>query len=141
MSGNSKNHDHNAATLYGRNATATWLLFACVRSDKTISGSLPNVRIAAYADKAGGGAVSGVPTSTSATTLTSYGNVVEVSAIIYSGQRNGVDLVWGGEAFYGHFGLDLTGPNGGIVRIDDVVIEDITSVFLRNIMSVVDVRD
>ena len=108
---------------------------------KAISGSLPNVRIAGYAGKAGGGAVSGVPTSASATTLTSYGNVVEVSAIIGAGQRNGVDLVWGGEALYGHFGLDLTGPNGGIVRIDDIVIEDITSVFLRDIMSVVDVRD
>jgi hypothetical protein len=110
-------------------------------SIKVIAGSLPNVRIAGYAGKAGGGAVSGVTTTASATTLTSYGNVVEVSAIIGAGQRNGVDLVWGREALYGHFGLDLTGPNGGIVRIDDIVVEDITSVFLRDIMSVVDVRD
>jgi hypothetical protein len=108
---------------------------------KVIAGSLPNVRIAGYAGKAGGGAVSGVTTTASATTLTSYGNVVDVSAIIGAGQRNGVDLVWGREALYGHFGLDLTGPNGGIVRIDDIVVEDITSVFLRDIMSVVDVRD
>ena len=93
------------------------------------------------AGKAGGGAVSGVTTTASATTLTSYGNVVDVSAIIGAGQRNGVDLVWGREALYGHFGLDLTGPNGGIVRIDDIVVEDITSVFLCDIMSVVDVRD
>ena len=49
---------------------------------KVIAGSLPNVRIAGYAGKAGGGAVSGVTTTASATTLTSYGNVVDVSAII-----------------------------------------------------------
>lgn len=108
---------------------------------KAISGSLPNVRIAGYAGQAGGGAVSGVVTTGPTTTITSYGSVVEVSAIIGAGKRNGVDLVWGGEAIFGHFGLDLTGPNGGIVRIDDIVIEDITSVFLRDIMSVVDVRD
>jgi len=108
---------------------------------KVIAGSLPNVRIAGYAGKAGGGAVSGVTTTASATTLTSYGNVVDVSAIIGAGQHNGVDLVWGREALYGHFGLDLTGPNGGIVRIDGIIVEDITSVFLRDIMSVVDVRD
>jgi hypothetical protein len=41
----------------------------------------------------------------------------------------------------GHFGLDLTGPNGGVVRIDDIVIEDITSAFLRDIVDAVDVRD
>lgn len=102
---------------------------------KVIAGSLPNVRIAGYAGKAGGGEVSDV------TTLTSYGNVVEVSAIIGAGQRNGVHLVWGREALYSHFGLDLTGPNGGIVRIDDIVVEEITSVFIRDIMSVFDVRD
>jgi hypothetical protein len=108
---------------------------------KAISGSLPNVSIAGYAGQAGGGPVSGVSTVAAATTLTSYGSVVEVSAIIGAGQRNGVDLVWGGDAIFGHFGLDLTGPNGGIVRIEDIVVEDITSVFLRDIMAVVDVRD
>ncbi len=108
---------------------------------KAISGSLPNVRIAGFAGGAGGSAVSGVTTTASATTLTHYGEVVEVSAIVGAGQRNGVDLVWGNAALYGHFGLDLTGPNGGVVRIDDIEIEDITSVFHRDIMSVVDVRD
>jgi hypothetical protein len=62
---------------------------------KAISGSLPNVSIAGYAGQAGGGPVSGVSTVAAATTLTSYGSVVEVSAIIGAGQRNGVDLVWG----------------------------------------------
>jgi hypothetical protein len=50
-------------------------------------------------------------------------------------------MVWGRSALYGHFGLDLTGSNGGVVRIDDIEITDITSVFLRDMMAMVDVRD
>jgi hypothetical protein len=108
---------------------------------KAISGSLPSVRVAAYAARGNGEPVSGVDTVGGSVTLTSYGSVVEVSAIVGAGNRNGVDLVWGPSAVYGHFGLDLTGPNGGIVRIDDIVIEDITSVFLRDLLPYVDVRD
>lgn len=108
---------------------------------KAISGSLPAVRIAAYAARGNGQPVSGVTTVGGSVTLTTYGSVVEVSAIIGTGNRNGVDMVWGPDAVYGHFGLDLTGPNGGIVRIDDIVIEDITSVFLRDMIPYVDVRD
>lgn len=108
---------------------------------KAISGSLPSVRIAGYAARMDGTPVSGVETAGESVGLTSYGEVTEVSAIIGAGNRSGVDLVWGAEAAYGHFGLDLTGPNGGIVRIDDIIIEDITSVFLRDILAVVDVRD
>ncbi|WP_299589761.1 glycosyl hydrolase family 28-related protein [uncultured Tateyamaria sp.] len=108
---------------------------------KAISGSLPSVRVAGYAAKANGSAVSGVVTAGASTTLTSYGDVFEVSAIVGAGNRGGVDLVWGTEAVYGHFGIDLTGPNGGVVRIDDIEIEDVTSVFLRDLVSLVDVRD
>lgn len=108
---------------------------------KAISGSLPSVRIAGYPARGDGSAVSGVTTSASSQALTSYGSVVEVSAIVGAGNRGGVDMVWGPEPVYGHFGIDLTGPNGGIVRIDDIVIEDITSVFLRDLISTVDVRD
>ncbi|MGA9410717.1 MAG: glycosyl hydrolase family 28-related protein [Roseobacter sp.] len=108
---------------------------------KAISGNLPSVRIAAFAGGAGGVAVPDVVTTGPAVALGSYGEVVEVSAIIGAGARGGVDMVWGGAALYGHFGLDLTGPTGGIVRVDDLVIEDITSVFLRDMLALVDVRD
>ncbi|SEO04048.1 Right handed beta helix region [Salinihabitans flavidus] len=50
-------------------------------------------------------------------------------------------MVWGTEPIYGHFGIDLTGPNGGVVRIDDIEIEDVTAVFHRDLLSRVDVRD
>lgn len=107
---------------------------------KAVAGNMPSVRIAAYAGRANGSAVS-VPLTGPAVALTSYGEVVTVSAIIGSGNRQGVDLVWGVEPVYGHFGLDLTGANGGVVRIDDIVIEDVTEVFHRKMIDVVDVRD
>ncbi|MEJ6397518.1 glycosyl hydrolase family 28-related protein [Yoonia sp. 208BN28-4] len=107
---------------------------------KAVAGAFPTVRIAAYAGAAGGGAAGGVTTTGPATQLTAYGDIVEVSAIVGTGARTGVDMVWLDPAF-GHFGIDLTGPSGGVVRLDDLIIEDITSAFQRDIMSVVDVRD
>lgn len=107
---------------------------------KAIAGSLPAVRIAGFAANAQGNAVGGVTTTGPATQLTTYGEVIEVTAIIGTGQRVGVDMVWSNVA-YGHLGLDLTGPSGGVVRIDDIVIEDVTSVFVRKMMAQVDVRD
>ncbi|MFT5616600.1 MAG: hypothetical protein ACI8Q6_003905, partial [Granulosicoccus sp.] len=85
---------------------------------KAVSGNLPNVRIAGWAGKAGGNHVSGVIEVGPTTTIASYGDVVEISAIVGAGLRGGVDMVWGGDALYGHFGLDLTGATGGVVRID-----------------------
>ena len=107
---------------------------------KAVAGPFPTIRIAAYPGAAGGGEVTGLPTTGPATTLTTIGEIVEISAIVGVGDRNGVDMVWPNAAF-GYFGIDLTGDNGGLVRVDDLIIEDITSAFLRDIMSVVDVRD
>lgn len=108
---------------------------------KAIAGNLPNVQIAAWAGDANGDNVASVVQVGPAKPLTSYGEVVEVSAIVGAGNRSGVDMVWGPQPVYGHFGIDLTGPTGGIVRVDDIEIEDITSVFLRTMMNWVDVRD
>ena len=108
---------------------------------KAISGSRPNVRIAAWAGRAGGAHLSGVTEVGPQVSLPSYGDVVEVTAIVGVGDRNGVDMPWGPQALYGHFGIDLTGPNGGIVRVDDIEITDATEYFLRNMMDWVDVRD
>jgi len=107
---------------------------------KAISGNLPAVRIAGYA-MSPSGHVSGLTEVGASTTLTSYGTVIEISAIVGSGTRGGVDMPWGTTPTYGHFGLDLTGLTGGVVRIDDIVIEDVTEAFLRDMMDWVDVRD
>lgn len=108
---------------------------------KATSGNLPSVKIAAWAGSSSSVEVSGLVTEGESVILTSYGEVVEVSAIVGVGDRGGVDMVWGTEPVLGHFGLDLTGGNGGVVRIDDIVIEDVTEVYVRDILAVVDVRD
>lgn len=108
---------------------------------KAMSGPLPSVRIAGWAGGSGGTHVSGVNETGNSVSLTAYGEIIEVSAIVGAGQRTGVDMVWGRAPLYGHFGLDLTGPNGGVVRVDDIIVEDITSAFHRDMMNIVDVRD
>ena len=108
---------------------------------KAISGNLPSVRIAGYPARGNGSRVAGLQEFSFFTTLENYGEVVEISAIVGTGARGGVDLPWGTEPVYGHFGIDLVGPNGGIIRVDDIEIEDVTSVFLRDMVSLVDVLD
>ena len=108
---------------------------------KAISGNLPSVRIAAWPGGAGASHVPGLVETGPATALTAYGEVVEVQAILGTGNRTGVDLQWTPEVLYAHVGLDLTGATGGVVRIDDIVVEDITSAFHRAMMDWVDVRD
>lgn len=108
---------------------------------KAVSGNLPSVRIAAWAGDVAGVNVAGVVQVGPTVTLTSYGEVVTVSAIISPAARTGVDLPWTTEVIYAHVGLDLTGANGGVVRIDDIVVEDVTNIFIRKLMDWVDVRD
>ncbi|WP_171169098.1 glycosyl hydrolase family 28-related protein [Ruegeria sp. HKCCA0370] len=108
---------------------------------KAISGPLPSVRIAAWAGGAGDTHVAGVVEQGPATQLSGYGSVHEVTAIVGTGKRPGVDMPWGLAALYGHFGLDIEGANGALVRVDDLEITDVTGVFLREMISVVDVRD
>ncbi len=108
---------------------------------KAVSGTFASVRIAGFAADAGGNNLAALPQVGPSTALDTYGKVVEVSAIVGSGNRSGVDMVWGTDAAYGHFGLDLIGSSGGVVRIEDIIIEDITEAFLREMMDQVDVRD
>ena len=108
---------------------------------KAVSGNLPAVRIAGYPALSNGSRASGLVEFGPAMQLTTYGKVEEITAIVGTGNRAGVDMVWGMEPQYGHFGIDLAGQTGGVVRIDDLVIEDVTSIFLRDMLAQVDVRD
>lgn len=108
---------------------------------KALSGTLPSVRVAGWAGRANNTHVPGVDETGPSVPLTSYGEVVTVSAIIGLGSRSGVDMAWGEEAAFGHVGLDLTGGNNGTVRIESIKVEDITHVFHRKLMDWVDVKD
>ena len=108
---------------------------------KALAGALPTVRVAGWAGNAAGNNVGSVPQTGPETTLATYGTVRELSAIVGSGLRTGVDMPWGTVPVFGHFGLDLTGPNGGTVRIDDFRIEDVSEYWLEAKQGLVDVRD
>ncbi len=107
---------------------------------KALSGPLPGVRIAGWAGRETGAHLGGVDETGLVTELAAYGEVVEVSAIIGPGLQDGVDLVWPGAGF-GYFGIDFTGASGGVVRVDDIVIEEVTHLFAADLAGVVDVRD
>lgn len=108
---------------------------------KVVTGAFPTVRIAGWAGRANGSHLTGVTEIGPEVVLSHYGRVVEVSAVVGSGARAGVDMVWGAEADHGYFGIDLTGPTGGVVRLDDLEVEDVSGLFLRDLANVVDVRD
>ena len=108
---------------------------------KAVSGNLPAVRIAGWAGASGGSHVSGLTEIASSTTLDSYGEIVTVSSIVGAGARKGVELIWGTTPVFGHFGIDLTGANGGLIRVDDIQIEDVTADYVRDLISIVDVKD
>lgn len=108
---------------------------------KAVSGPFPTLRIAAFAAQGDGSAVTGIPVLGPETTLSSHGEVVEIRAIIGTGNRPGVDMVWGMAPAYAHVGLDITGPTGAVVRIDDLVVEDATEVFRHDLIARIDVRD
>ncbi|AUM73871.1 glycosyl hydrolase family 28-related protein [Paracoccus jeotgali] len=108
---------------------------------KAIAGARPSVRVAGWAGDGARNHVGGLVEAGAPVTLPGFGQVVEVSAIVGTGNRSGVDMIWGAKPIYGHFGIDLTGSNGGVVRIESIRIEDVTGAFLRQMMDIVDVRD
>jgi hypothetical protein len=108
---------------------------------KAISGPMPAIQIAGWAGDVAGSHIGGVVEVGPSIQLTTYGEVVEVSAIVGTGIRTGVDMIWGRDATFGHFGIDLTGIVGGIVRIEDIIIEDVSAVFYGKMLDIVDVKD
>ena len=107
---------------------------------RAVSGPLPTVRIAGWPGRAGMGAAAEHVTKGPATAIEALNEVVTVKAIVGTSHRTGVDLIWK-DAIYGHFGLDLTGPNGATVVIDNLVIEDVSGAFQGDLFAAIDVRD
>lgn len=108
---------------------------------KAVSGPFPSVRVAAWAGNSGGNHVNGLVEQGPALALDTYGRVETIRAIVGSGLRTGVDMVWGSQAVYGHMGIDIEGDNGAVVRVESVEVRDVTSYFHRKLMDWVDVID
>ncbi|MEJ6709869.1 MAG: hypothetical protein QNK92_13925 [Amylibacter sp.] len=79
-----------------------WQIWARI---KAVAGPLPSVLIAAWAGDANGGHVTGLDEAGSSTALVNYGEVIEVLAIVGSGSRGGVDMIWGRNRFSGILAL------------------------------------
>lgn len=108
---------------------------------KVVAGTIPALRIGAFAGDGTRNRITTVTDTGASVTPSGYNRVVTVSAIVGTGSRSGVTMAWGRQAVYGHFGLDLTGANGGTLRIESIRIEDCTADFLRKMLDWVDVRD
>lgn len=107
----------------------------------SVTGSLPFVRIAGFAGAANGNEVTSVDGTGVLQQLDRFNDVIEIKVIIGTGSRTGVDLVWGTSPVYGHFGIDIVGDTGSVVRVESIEIEDQTAVFHRKLMDWVDVLD
>lgn len=92
---------------------------------KALRGPAPSVRIAAWPGGAGGAALPDLPAAGPVTALAPHGAVTEVRAVIGRTVAPGVDLAWDARALYGHVGIDLVGPSGGVVRIADLAVREL----------------
>ncbi len=88
---------------------------------KAVSGPLPAVRIAAWPGTITSGHAPGLVEHGVERALPDLGAVFEMEAVIGRDER--AEMRWGREAVYAHVGLDLTGPVGGVVRIESIRID------------------
>lgn len=88
---------------------------------KAVSGPRPAVRIAAWPGTITSGHATGLVEQGPERALPASGDALEIVAVI--GRDARADMRWGREAVYAHVGLDLTGPVGGVVRIESIRID------------------
>ncbi|GFE51400.1 hypothetical protein So717_31530 [Roseobacter cerasinus] len=108
---------------------------------KLMRGPAPSARIAGFAGGPGGQPVADAQTLGPKMQLGADGQITEISAIVGPGTRLGVDMVWGPDALFGHFGVDLTGSDAARVRLDGLRIEDVSATYVSQQIAQVDVRD
>jgi hypothetical protein len=97
---------------------------------KALRGPLPGARIAAWPGGLHGKPVADLPAAAPVVLLRRHGEVQELCAIIGPVAHPGVDLVWDGRVLYAHVGLDLVGPDGGVVRIERLGVRDVSDRYL-----------
>ncbi len=96
---------------------------------KVLRGALPGVRIAAWPGGLHGRRVEDLADAAPVMLIRAHDAVVQISAVIGPRPEAGVDIVWDGRVLYAHVGLDLVGPVGAVVRIERLVVRDVTASF------------
>ena len=96
---------------------------------KALRGPIPSVRVAAWPGGPHGRAVRDLPTAGPLLPIGCQDLVHTVRAVIGPEALPGVDLVWDGRAVYAHVGLDLLGPIGGVLRIENLAVRDVRERF------------
>lgn len=94
---------------------------------KPLRGPLPGARIAAWPGGLHGKPVAELPAEAAVVLSRGHDEVNELCAVIGPVAMPGVDLVWDGRVLYAHIGLDLVGPDGGVVRIERFQVRDVTA--------------
>lgn len=97
---------------------------------KALRGPLAAIRIAGWAGGAQGRAVPGLVLAVPEVGFAAHCEVIALTAVIGREALPGVDLVWDARALYAHVGIDLLGPDKGVVRIADIAVRDVTARFL-----------
>jgi hypothetical protein len=98
---------------------------------KGVRGPLPAVRVAAWPGGMRGREVTGVPVAAAEHVLPRPDRVLAVRTVIGFVDVPGVDLVWDERVLYAHVGLDLVGIDGGVVRVEDLRVEEVSDRFAR----------
>ena len=96
---------------------------------KALRGPLPLAHIAAWAGGRHGRAVPGMACMGPVVTLGAHDEVCQLRAVIGPEPFDGVDMVWSTDVLYAHIGLDLIGPDQGVVRVDAVSVRDVSDRF------------
>lgn len=96
---------------------------------KGMRGPLPMAQIAAVPGGAHGRLIDGLPWDGPASAFRRDGAILSLRAVIGPEPFAGVDLVWDRRALYAHVGVDFVGPNGGVLRVEDVAVRDVTAAF------------
>jgi hypothetical protein len=96
---------------------------------KALRGPLPGVRIAAWPGGLHGRPVPDLLSEASTVLLPRHGEARTLRGVVGAAPLPGVDLVWDGRVLYAHIGLDLVGPQGGVVRVERFRVRDVTAEF------------
>jgi hypothetical protein len=96
---------------------------------KLLRGPLPETRVAAWPGGSGGRRVPDLWDAAAPVPVAAPGMIVAVRAVVGPSALDGVDLVWDARVLYAHVGVDLIGAGGAVVRVENLVVREVTDRF------------